>query len=138
MTWYYEGTEFTPDQIGEHRAFVYLIQNQVTNRIYIGKKRFHFTRSRLPKNKKRRVYKVKISDWENYYGSSKELLADIPKHGKDKFTRIIIRLCKSYAESSYYELKEQLKYDVLLYPEYYYNNYVGARIHRKHVLRREK
>jgi hypothetical protein len=77
---------------------------------------------------------VKKSDWEDYYGSSKELAKDIASLGKEHFKREILRFCETPAVATYYELKAQMEADVLLNPALYYNNYVGARIHRKHVL----
>jgi hypothetical protein len=37
---------------------------------------------------------------------------------------------------SYWELWHQMVNHVLFKPEKYYNAYVGARIHRKHVLKK--
>ncbi|HYT44988.1 MAG TPA: hypothetical protein VEP90_21855 [Methylomirabilota bacterium] len=133
MTWLFCGSEFTPDQIEDNVAFVYMIVNQVTEKKYIGKKRFEFTRSKKVKDKKRRVREVKSSDWEDYYGSSPEVAKDIVKYGKEKFTRIILKLCKTKGLASYYELKEQIDRGVLFQPAEYYNSYIGARIHRNHL-----
>ena len=83
-------------------GFVYLITNTVNGRMYVGKKLARFKRTRPPlkgrKNKRR--YKVD-SDWQDYYGSSDELSADVLKLGKDKFTREILFYCESKAELSY-------------------------------------
>lgn len=136
MTWYYLGGIFTPNDIGDHKAFVYQIYNKATHKLYIGKKRFVFTRSVRRKGRKNCIRRVKTSDWENYYGSCKELLNDIEKYGADKCSRLILKLCKTPAEASYYELKKQLEFDVLLRPQEYYNNYVGARIHRNHLIKK--
>mgnify|MGYP003129954666 CR=1 FL=1 len=46
---------------------------------------------------------------------------------------IIIRLCKTSGEMSYYELKEQVERDVLLKPDIYYNAFIGGKIHRSHL-----
>jgi len=138
MTWYYWGDEFTPEMIEDNVAFVYMIVNQVTEKKYIGKKRFQFTRSKKVKDRKKRVRQVKTSDWEDYYGSSPEVAKDIVKYGKDKFTRLILKLCKSKGEASYYELKEQIDRGVLFQPAEYYNSYIGARIHRNHLTKKER
>jgi len=79
--WLYNGEIFTEDMIEENVGFVYLIENTISGRRYIGKKLFKRTR-RAPKRKKsdkvqRRKKIVTSSDWENYYGSNKELLLEM-------------------------------------------------------------
>ena len=113
MNWTYQGNEITSlpeDVVG----FVYQITNMTNGRMYIGKKLARFKRSRPPlkgrKNKRR--YKVD-SDWQDYYGSSDELTADVLKLGKEKFTREILFYCHSKAELSYVEAREQFARKVL-------------------------
>ena len=107
MGWIYKNTEVTmiPEEIV---GFVYLITNTTNGRMYIGKKLARFKRSRPPlkgrKNKRR--YKVD-SDWQDYYGSSDDLTLDVNRLGKDNFTREILFYCKSKAELSYEEAREQ-------------------------------
>lgn len=125
-----EAEDIDPKAFG----FVYLIQNLVDDRIYIGKKRLRFTRTKKLKGKKVKV--VTKSDWETYYGSSKELQADVQKLGEEKFKRTILLFCYSSGECSYWELHHQMSRSVLLFPDMYYNSYVGARIHRKHILKK--
>ena len=69
----------------------------------------------------------------DYYGSSEEVKGLVEEFGRDRFSRRIIRLCKTTAEMSYYEMKEQLNNDVLLRPTEYYNAFVGGKIHRNHL-----
>ena len=69
-------------------GFVYLITNLTNDRKYIGKKLAKFKTTKPPlkgRKNKRRGYKE--SDWKTYWGSSDNLLADVEKLGKDKFTR---------------------------------------------------
>ena len=102
-------------------GFVYIIQNTMNGQIYIGKKVFRNTRKKkiTQKVKKatgtRKTYERTIteSDWKDYYGSSKELLADIQRHGKDKFKRTILELCCTKKYLSYAEVAWQIKLDVL-------------------------
>ena len=36
--WFYNGKPFTSDDIGDHYGFVYLIENKLNGRKYIGRK----------------------------------------------------------------------------------------------------
>ena len=134
--WTFEGKPVDFESTAEYFGFVYSITNRLTGKKYIGKKKLKFTRSRKVKDSKRRVRVVKESDWKEYYGSSKELAKDIHKHGKECFDREILRWCNSAGECSYWELWYQMTNHVLLNPANFYNNYVGARIHRKHLMKK--
>lgn len=68
------------------------------------------------------------SGWENYWGSSKSLLADIDLIGKQNFERVILRFCKSKSELSYYELYYQIHYNVLFVPSY--NGWINCKIYK--------
>jgi len=131
--WMYDGFEFTSDDIGTFEGFVYKITNKQNGRMYIGKKNFWNVR-RLPPlkgKKRRRVTKIE-SDWQKYYGSSDEVKSLVEELGPENFEREILHLCRSKGEMSYYELKEQIDREVL-FKEEYYNEFVGAKIHSKHV-----
>ena len=129
--WLYEGEEFTPEKIGSHVGYVYLITNKLTGRKYIGKKLFFFAKTRTIKGKKKR--EKAMSDWPIYWSSSEELKADVKLHGEENFTREILHLCPNKGTLSYLEMKEQIMNDVLLKPDEWYNAFVGGKIHRKHV-----
>ena len=130
--WYHEDKEFneTPE---EYQGFVYEITELRTGKKYIGKKNFWRPKT-LPKNSKRsRRVKTKVeSDWRSYYGSNVELQRLVEESGSDGYKRVILRLCKSKGEMSYYEAKLQFQYDVLLSDEYY-NEFIGCKIHSKHL-----
>jgi hypothetical protein len=126
--WFYNGEYF--DTIGDYVGFVYLITNQTNGKKYIGKKNFYFTKTRTIKGKKKRS-KVD-SDWQHYYGSNKELQADVQQLGKENFKREILKLCKSKGEFGYYEAKYQFENNVLESDEYY-NTWIMCRIHKKHL-----
>ena len=138
MSWLFENKiiEVLPeDCIG----FVYLIKNNLTGRRYIGKKlaKFSKTTYKVVKlkngNKKRRKIRNKIeSDWQLYYGSNIELNEDIIKLGNDKFTREILYYCKSKAECSYVEAREQFNRKVLESDDYY-NGHIQVRVHGSHI-----
>lgn len=131
-----ELTELPEDCVG----FVYLITNTINNRKYIGKKLAKFARTTTKtvtlKNgtKKKKKVRSKIdSDWMDYYGSSIELNKDVESLGKENFTREILFFCKSKAECSYIEAREQFARRVLESTDYYNNN-IMCRIHGSHIL----
>jgi len=130
--WVYNDKEFneTPE---EFQGFVYMVTEKDTGKKYIGKK-FFWKPKTLPitKTRKRRVRTRAESNWREYYGSSKEVQSLVESKGKDNYKREILRLCKTKGECSYYEAKLQFQYDVLLSDEYY-NEFIGCKIHAKHI-----
>ena len=75
------------------------------------------------------------SDWQDYYGSSDELTADVLKLGKENFTREILFYCHSKAELSYVEAREQFARKVLESNDYY-NGHIRVRVHGKGILKK--
>lgn len=139
MTWLYqsESVETLPEDCA---GFVYVITNLTTKRKYIGKKlaKFSKTTYRIVKQKngikkKKRVRSKIDSDWQTYYGSSPELLRDIEQLGTENFLREILYYCKSKAECSYIEAREQFVRRVLESTDYY-NGIINCRIHGSHIL----
>ena len=132
MTWLYIDQPFN-DTPEEFQGFVYQITELDTGKKYIGKK-FFWRPKTLPitKTRKRRVKTRVESDWRNYYGSSQEVKLLVEEKGREKFKREILRLCETKGECSYYEAKLQFEKDVLLSDEYY-NEFIGCKIHAKHV-----
>ncbi len=138
MTWYFQGTpvETLPeDCVG----FVYLITNNVSGRKYIGKKLAKFSKTSTKtvklKNgtkKKKKVRSKVDSDWQTYYGSSPELTKDVETMGTENFTREILYYCKSKAECSYVEAREQFSRRVLESTDYY-NGHIQVRVHGSHI-----
>jgi hypothetical protein len=123
-------------------GFVYLITNKTNNRKYIGKKLAKFSKTTYKtvklKNgtKKKKKIRGKIeSDWLTYYGSSIELNKDVERLGRESFTREILYFCKSKAECSYVEAREQFSRKVLETEEYY-NGQISVRVHKSHILNR--
>ena len=139
MSWTHQGVivnELPEDCVG----FVYLITNLETGRKYIGKKLAKFAKTTYKvvklKNgtKKKKKIKSKIdSDWQTYYGSNEELNKDVAQLGTDKFTREILYYCKSKAECSYIEAREQFTRKVLESTDYY-NGHIQVRVHGSHIL----
>ena len=138
MSWYYQNEiveELPEDCVG----FVYLITNTITGRKYIGKKLAKFSKTTYKTvklkngNKKRKKIRGKIeSDWREYYGSNDQLNKDVEQQGKENFTREIIHYCKSKAECSYIEAREQFSRRVLESDDYY-NGQISVRVHGSHI-----
>ena len=138
MSWLFESqtiNELPEECVG----FVYLITNNLTGRKYIGKKLAKFSKTTYKtvkqKNgtKKRKKIRSKVdSDWREYYGSSPELSKDIEKLGTENFTREILYYCKSKAECSYIEAREQFSRRVLESNDYY-NGHIQVRVHGSHI-----
>ena len=128
--WTFDGKEF--DEIGSFIGFVYCVTNLTNGKRYIGKKNFYFTKTKQIKGKKKRT-KVE-SDWRSYYGSNKELLADVALHGEGNFNRNIIRLCTSKTQMSYYELREQMDNRVLESDDWY-NEWIMVKVRKTRDLR---
>lgn len=138
MTWTYQGLpveELPEDCVG----FVYIITNRVSGRKYIGKKLAKFAKTTYKvvklKNgtKKKKKIRSKInSDWLTYYGSNEELTQDVAALGADNFTREIMYYCRSKAECSYIEAREQFTHKVLESQDYY-NGQISVRVHGSHI-----
>jgi len=138
MSWTYENqlVETLPeDCVG----FVYIITNILSGRKYIGKKLAKFSKTTYKtvklKNgtkKKKRIRSKIDSDWREYYGSSPELSKDIAELGTANFTREILFYCKSKAECSYIEAREQFSKRVLESNDYY-NGHIQVRVHGSHI-----
>lgn len=125
MNWLYSGKPVKDiSDLPNHEnleGFVYIITNLVDGRRYIGKKSLYSSvkkkigvREKAATKTRKTFYRLrKESDWQKYYGSSKELLEDIKTHGKDLFQREILELCCTKKYLSYAEFAWQVKLDVL-------------------------
>ena len=129
---YNDKNDFSTDYYG----FIYKITNLETGKYYIGKKAFFH-------NKKKKLTKKEIAEqtgpgrkattrvdqvdsgWEKYWGSSKELLADVKKLGEDKFERLIIKFAKTKKQLTYYELEMQIQCNALFDDKSYNDNILG-------------
>jgi len=88
-------------------GFLYVIENNVTNQFYIGKKQF-FHKGK----KKSRTYGKEMT-WRAYIGSSTHVKADIKKYGKENFTFKIIELYKTRGGLYYAEAYTQMLCEVM-------------------------
>lgn len=125
MNWHYKNkvvTDISELPNYEHlEGFVYKITNTVSGKIYIGKKSLYSSvkkkigvREKAATKTRKTFHRLrKESDWQKYYGSSKELIEDIKTLGKGNFHREIIELCCTKKYLSYAEFAWQVKLDVL-------------------------
>jgi hypothetical protein len=128
----YNGKPFESNDIQDYFGFVYLIENKLNGKKYIGRK--YLWQFRTPKGKKRKVKSE--SDWKNYYGSCPELKEDIDKIGRENFSRTILSLHKTKGKTNFGETSQLFKCDVLTEsldngePAFYNSNILG-RFYRK-------
>ncbi len=137
--WLFEDKEFDPadSRIEDLAGFVYCITDLNNGKKYVGKKTLWSIRRLKPlKGKTRKRVKKAQSDWMKYYGSNEEVKLLVENDGGERFKREIIRLCKTKGLMNYYEAKEQFDREVLFSDEYY-NEFIGCKIHSKHVRGKE-
>jgi len=126
--WMYNGESFSSSMVGDYFGFVYRITNNINGYDYVGRKYFKTVRKLRPLiGRKNKRHKIKETDWQDYWGSSKRLLEDIDKYGKENFKREIICLCKTRGQTNYMEAKIQFDEDVLL-NEQNYNGIIAIKI----------
>lgn len=128
MTWLLCGSEYIDD--GLSFGFVYMIENTVTGRKYIGRKYFTQAGYKQVNGKRKKIRKP--SDWKTYFGSNETLKEDVSILGEDKFIRTILHLCKTKSECSYLETYEIFNRHALL-SENFYNDWVSAKIRKAHL-----
>lgn len=140
--WIYEGSEFKEEDAEKaiedgYVGFVYEITDTTNGKKYIGKKNLLSVRRLKPlKGKKRKRIVKKQSDWQDYYGSSEAVKLLVEENGKDFFKREILILCRSKGMMSYEEARLQFEKRVL-FDDKYYNEFIGCKIHSKHVKGKE-
>lgn len=105
----------------KHLGFVYKITRISDGKFYIGKKLFWFKKGK----------KLVPSDWKTYYGSSKDLIADVNEKGKQAFRREVIRCYDTKWDLMYYELIEQLKHDVMNNTTNTFNGIINVRLRKR-------
>jgi len=128
----------------KYYGFVYKTTNTVTGKFYVGKKAYwHNKKHKLTKKQlaeqtgpgrkpTHEVIQVE-SDWKTYWGSSKELLADIKQYGEGNFERWIFLQCKTKKQLTYYELYYQCNEGCLTNKNSYNDNILG-KFFRKDLL----
>lgn len=94
--------------INDYYGFTYRISNNITGKMYIGRKYFW---SKTKDKKGKRV--MKESDWKSYWGSCPDLHIDIAKLGIENFSREIIGCYATIGQVNAAEIEEQFKHNVL-------------------------
>ncbi len=107
--WYYNGEVFRSENISDSFGFVYLIENKINGRKYIGRK--YFWSFRKPKGKSRKVKSE--SDWKKYYGSCPELKEDVIKFGRENFSRTMLSVHKTGGKTNFEETRQLFANNVL-------------------------
>jgi hypothetical protein len=107
--WLFGGKPFTSEQVGKYEGFIYQITNRHTGKKYIGRKYFFSIRKVKGKRNRQRTE----SDWQSYYGSSKELQKQVKELGSECFLREILSLHKTRGDTNYSEVRTQFLLNVL-------------------------
>jgi hypothetical protein len=128
--WLYNGEPLESEQIESYVGMVYLLENTMTGRFYVGKKFFWTTKPKMIKGKKKKIRCE--SDWKKYYGSNKLLQSEIEQYGVDIIRRSVLQLCFTKTQCSYYELYCQMISHALLRDDFY-NGFVGGKINGKNI-----
>ena len=132
--WYYNGKPFESEDISDHYGFVYLIENKLNGKRYIGRK--YLWQFRTPKGKKRKVKSE--SNWKEYYGSCPELKEDIDKFGRENFSRTILSLHKTKGKTNFEETRQLFVNGVLTEsldaggPAFYNSNILNRYFRKDH------
>ena len=127
----------------DYYGYVYMTTNLENGRKYIGKKIFKHTTNKklgkkelaaLPTQRGRTPSKKKVikeSDWKTYYGSADEVKQWAKSTSLDKLTRVVLRLCYSSKELTYYETKYLFDYDVLTNDKIWVNGNILGKFYPK-------
>ena len=131
LNWIYKEKDFTEDMVGDLIGFVYIITNLSTGRKYIGKKFFQSSKTKVVKGKKK---KTRVSsDWLTYWGSNKELIQDVKELGPEYFECLILRLCTTKKQLTYFEVHHQCISDCLLGANSYNDNILAKFFRRDFI-----
>jgi len=130
--WIYEGKCLETPPEGFY-GFIYHIEDDL-GRHYWGKKAFFHTRKKKITKKiiketktRKRIERVQEdSQWLDYWGSSKELIAYIQEiESTQFFKRKIVKLCKNKQSLSFWEMKILMDNNVLFRDDCYNGNIGG-------------
>ena len=135
--WQYRGKSLL--EVPENAyGFIYLITELDTGMRYIGKKAFNSYSSKIEhklNEKTGRMNKVKTivvkpSNWQEYFGSNKDLLSNLKKKGADNYKREVLQLAYTKKQLTFLEVSWQCQYHVLE-EEGWYNDNILAKFYRR-------
>ena len=116
---------------GKYFGFIYLIEDKIDGKLYIGKKQY-LSVTKLPplKGKKRKRTKISEMSWRDYTSSSSYVNDAIEKHGIKNFEFSILTECISKADLTYQEVAIMHELEVLTTMKEdgtprYYNRAIG-------------
>ena len=124
-------------------GFIYRVVHIPTGKAYIGKKVLMYQKKvKLTKKElleythvvgRKPAYKLAMteSDWQNYYGSNKEIVAILKEGKKDEFKREILCLASNKKLLTYYECKYLFIYQVLEKPDEFFNDNILGKFYRR-------
>lgn len=127
----------------EYYGYIYKTTHIPTGKFYIGKKAYlHKRKKKLTKKElaaittkgRKPKYKTEYVDskWQSYYGSSKELLADIEAYGTSEFVVDKLMDCKTKKSLAYWEVHYMFLFDVLRNDTY--NGNILGRFYRRDIV----
>ena len=129
----------------DNLGFVYKITNLTNGKYYVGKKVFW-------NNKKHKLTKKQLaeqsgpgrkpthevirteSDWKTYWGSNKQLLTDVKELGEEYFECLVLKVCKTKKQLTYYEMHYQCKLECLTSPSLSYNDNILGKFFTKDLV----
>lgn len=136
--------KFPKDCIG----FIYRITNIKTGKFYIGRKGLYSNiKKKLTKLElaemlgpgRKPVSKIvtKESNWQDYWGSNKTILAEIKQEGVGAFRKEILKFCFTKKQLTYWEMHYQCVFEVLLTTRSYNDN-ILAKFYPKDLVNNEQ
>ena len=124
-------------------GFVYRVTHIPTGKSYIGKKVLYFQRKVKLTKKDLKLYEgvvgrkpsykriIKESDWKTYWGSNKPLLELVKNEPNENFERQILKTAPNKKLLTYYETQYLFVYQVLLYPDKFFNTNILGKFFTK-------
>lgn len=147
MDWIYNNNPITDiSQFPENTyGFIYRVTHKPTGKSYIGKKVLYFNKKvKLgkkelalqsgPGRKPTTKITTKESDWKTYYGSETGIKKLLSENKHDEFERIILKIVDSKKLLTYFETKYQFMYEVLEYPDKWFNDNILGKFYSKDFL----
>ena len=149
MNWIYNDENISNiSQFPENTyGFVYRITHKPTNKSYIGKKVLYYERNKKLGKKELEILKeerkgipgrlptkkkvITESNWRVYWGSNKELIELSKNEPYENFEREILQVCNSKKLLTYYETKYLFMFQVLEFPDNYFNDNILGKFYTK-------